>query len=446
MDLKMDINIEQRQELIMTPKLQMAIKLLQFSSLELEEYLDEELLENPILEKEDKKEEWEESLEDHYNSKNFRSVSNSSEGKDRESFESYTNYRPGLLEHLENQLYEVLPESELELGQYIIGSLNQEGLLIPSVEEIAEETGRDPVLINKVLEKIQHLDPVGIASRTIKEALLIQLETLGGNNELAIKIVTGCWDKLNELSIKKLKKKYKVTEEEVLYALEKIKNLQPRPASLYSNDELKTDYIEPDIIIKKDKEDYYAELNSTNTPLLSINPKYYSLMKNTEDDETNEFLKKKFKAAIWLIRAIEHRRMTLLKISNVLINRQKEFLDKGVKYLKPLTMQEVADEIEMHESTVSRASNDKYVQTPQGLYTMKFFFASGVDNRSSASIKALITEYINKEDKDKPYSDNKLSEILTNNEGIDLSRRTIAKYRNSLDIPSSVERKKWKRC
>ena len=446
MDLKMDINIEQRQELIMTPKLQMAIKLLQFSSLELEEYLDEELLENPILEKEDKKEEWEESLEDHYNSRNFRSASNSNEGKDYDSFESYTNYRPGLMEHLENQLYEVLPESELGLGKYIIGSLNQKGLLIPSVEEIAEETGKDPVLINNVLEKIQHLDPVGIASRTIKEALLIQLETLGGNNELAIKIVTGCWDRLNDLSIKKLMKKYKATEEEVLYALEKIKNLQPRPASLYSNDELKTDYLEPDIIVKKDEDKYYAELNSTNTPLLSINPKYYSLMKNTDDDETNEFLKKKFKAAIWLIRAIEHRRMTLLKISNVLVKRQKEFLDKGVKHLKPLTMQEVADEIEMHESTVSRASNDKYVQTPQGLYTMKFFFASGVDNRSSASIKALITEYINKENKDKPYSDNRLSEILIKNEGIDLSRRTIAKYRNSLDIPSSVERKKWKRC
>lgn len=446
MDLKMDINIEQRQELIMTPKLQMAIKLLQFSSLELEEYLDEELLENPILEKEDKKEEWEKSLEDHYSSRNFRGVSNSTEGKDRDSFESYTNYRPALMEHLENQLYEVLLESELDLGKYIVSNLNQDGLLIPSVEELVEETGEDPVLINNVLEKIQHLDPVGIASRNIKEALLIQLETLGGDNDMAIKIVTGCWDELNNLSIKKLMKKYKATEEEVLYALEKIKNLQPRPALLYSNEELKTDYLEPDILIKKDNGKYYAELNTSNTPLLSINPKYYSLMKNTEDDETNEFLEKKFKAAIWLIRAIEHRRMTLLKISNVLIERQKEFINEGVKHLQPLTMQEVADDIEMHESTVSRASNDKYVQTPQGLYSMKFFFASGVDNRSAASIKALITEYIKNENKDKPYSDSKLAEILTQNEGINLSRRTIAKYRNSLDIPSSVERKKWKRC
>ena len=444
MDLKMDINIEQRQELIMTPQLQMAIKLLQFSSLELEEYLDEELLENPIIEKEDKKEEWEESLEDHYNSKKFSRSSNSTEGQD--SFESYTNYRPGLIEHLENQLYEVLPESELDLGRYIVSNLNQDGLLIPSVEELAEETGKDPVLINNVLRKIQHLDPVGIASRNIKEALLIQLDKMGRDNDLAMKIVAGCWDKLNDLSIKKLMKKYKATEEEVLYALEKIKNLQPRPASLYSNEELKTDYLEPDILIKRDNGEYYAELNSSNTPVLSINPKYYNLMKNTEDDETNEFLKKKFKAAIWLIRAIEHRRMTLLKISNVLIERQKEFLEQGVKHLNPLTMQEVADEIEMHESTVSRASNDKYVQTPQGLYSMKFFFASGVDNRSSASIKALITEYIKKENKNKAYSDSKLAEILTKNEGINLSRRTIAKYRNSLGIPSSFERRKWKRC
>ncbi|MGM0414140.1 MAG: RNA polymerase factor sigma-54 [Bacillota bacterium] len=446
MDLKMDINIEQRQELIMTPKLQMAIKLLQFSSLELEEYLDDELLENPILEKEDKKEEWEESLENYYNTRNFRKSTGSTEGQDRDSFETYTNYRPGLMEHLENQLYEVLLESELDLGKYIISNLNQDGLLIPSVEELSEETGEDPVLINKVLEKIQHLDPIGIASRTIKEALLIQLETLGEDNDLAIKIVTGCWNKLNDLSIKKLMKKYKANEEEVLFALEKIKNLQPRPALLYSNEELKTDYLEPDILIKRDNGEYYAELNSSNTPLLSINPKYYRLMKNTKDNETNEFLEKKFKAAIWLIRAIEHRRMTLLKISNVLINRQKKFLNKGVKHLKPLTMQEVAKEIEMHESTVSRASNDKYIQTPQGLYNMKFFFASGVDNRSSASIKALITEYINKENKDKPLSDNKLAEVLEENEGISLSRRTIAKYRNSLDIPSSVERKKWKQC
>lgn len=444
MDLKMDINIEQRQELIMTPKLQMAIKLLQLSTIELEEYLDEELLENPILEKEDKKEEWEESLENHYNSRNFRKTSNSFEAKD--SFETYTNYRPGLLEHLENQLYEVLLESELNLGKYIISNLNQDGLLIPSVGEISEETGEEPGLINKVLEKIQHLDPIGIASRTIKEALLIQLETLGEENDLAIKIVTGCWDKLNDLSIKKLMKKYNTNEEEILFALEKIKNLQPRPALLYSNEEIKTEYLEPDILIKRDDGDYYPELNSSNTPVLSINPKYYNLMKKTEDNETNEFLRKKFKSAIWLIRAIEHRRMTLLKISNVLINRQKEFLDKGVKYLKPLTMQEVAQEIEMHESTVSRASNDKYVQTPQGLYNMKFFFASGVDNRSSASIKALITEYINKENKDKPLSDSRLAKVLGENEGISLSRRTIAKYRNSLDIPSSVERKKWKRC
>ena len=444
MDLKMDINIEQRQELIMTPKLQMAIKLLQFSSLELEEYLDEELLENPILEKEDKKEEWEESLENHYNSRNFRKSTTPDESRD--SFESYTNYRPGLMEHLENQLYEVLLESELDLGKYIISNLNQDGLLIPSVEELSKETGKDPFLINKVLEKIQHLDPIGIASRTIKEALLIQLETLGENSDLAIKIVAGCWNKLNDLSIKKLMKKYKANEEEILFALEKIKNLQPRPALLYSNEEIKTEYLEPDILIKRDNGDYYAELNSSNTPILSINPKYYNLMKNTKDNETNEFLEKKFKAAIWLIRAIEHRRMTLLKISNVLIDRQKEFLDKGVKQLRPLTMQEVANEIEMHESTVSRASNDKYVQTPQGLYNMKFFFASGVDNRSSASIKALITEYINKENKNKPLSDNKLAKVLRENEGVSLSRRTIAKYRNSLDIPSSVERKKWKRC
>ncbi|MGM0420194.1 MAG: RNA polymerase factor sigma-54 [Bacillota bacterium] len=444
MELKMNLNLEQRQELIMTPRLQMAIELLHYSSLELDEYLQDKLVENPLLEKETQDElNLEARIESQYQSNSY---SQPVDYSDKDSFENYTNYKPGLYEHLEKQLYEVLPEDDLKLGKYIISSLDQNGLLAASVEEIAGETGKSRVKVNEVLRKIQHLDPVGIGSRSIKESLLVQLETLGTDTWLAEQIIINCWDNLKNLSIEEIKKKFQTTETDVLQALESIKNLQSRPAASYVHNQERAEYIEPDIIIRKVKDRYIVELSQNTSPILSINPKYYRMMQQSGDEETKEFLQKKFKAAIWLIRAIEHRRMTLLKISRVLVEQQRDFLENGIKSLKPLTMQDVAQEIEMHESTVSRATTGKYIQTPRGLYTMKFFFASRIGNNSAASVKALLAEYIKQENEDKPLSDSKLADLLTEVEGIKLSRRTVAKYRNELEIPSSVQRKKWQRC
>jgi len=441
MDLGLSLNLEQKQELVMTPQLQMAIELLQFSSQELQEYVDEELKDNPLLEKdtEDNKEKLDDRIENQYSSPSYSSTVNSRD--DEYNYENFVSYQPNLLEYLENQLYQVLDDDEIEIGEYILGNLDQCGFLCESVTEISKNLDTSEDKVESVLERINYLEPIGVAAPNLQESLLIQLDSLETNTEIANEIVEEYFQLLVDQNYKEIIKKVDRDKEKVMRAIKVIKTLNPRPAASF-NEKHNTKYITPDIVIKNVNGEFVVVINEKASPVLRINPQYYKMMQKNRGDDTHDFLKKKFKSALWLIKSIEQRRITVFRIANAIVKKQKEFLKNGVKYIKPMTMQDIADEIEMHESTVSRATSDKYIQTPQGIYDFKFFFSSGVNNISSISIKAMIREYIENEDKKSPYSDQKLADELKEKEGMKLSRRTVAKYRNEMSIPSSIKRKK----
>lgn len=441
MDLGLSLNLEQKQELVMTPQLQMAIELLQFSSQELKEYVDEELKDNPLLEKEteDTKEKLDDRIENQYSSPSYSSAVRSRD--DEYNYENFVSYQPNLLEYLENQLYQVLSDDEIEIGEYILGNLDQCGFLCESVEKISKNLDISEDKVKSVLERINYLEPIGVAAPNLQESLLIQLDSLDISTDIAEKIVKEHFQLLVDQNYKEIINKVDKDKEKIMRSIKVIKTLNPRPAASF-NEKHNTKYITPDIVIKNVNGEFVVVINEKASPVLRINPQYYKMMQKNRGDDTHDFLKKKFKSALWLIKSIEQRRITVYRIANAIVEKQKEFLKNGVKYIKPMTMQDIADEIEMHESTVSRATSDKYIQTPQGIYDFKFFFSSGVNNISSISIKAMIREYIENEDKNSPLSDQKLADELKEKEGMKLSRRTVAKYRNEMNIPSSIKRKK----
>ncbi len=438
MDLGLSLNLEQKQKLIMTPKLQLAIELLQFSRQDLDQYVEEELKSNPLLEKEDVENNLDKRLANQYSRSNY--YNNNSESEEN-NYENYVSYKPNLLEHLEQQLYLVLKDNEMEIGNYILGNIDEDGFLTLTVEEISNIFKVDKKKVNDVLKNIQYLDPVGIAARNSRESLLIQLDSLALNTELAEILVANYFDLIVKREYKEIIKDYNEKEERIRGAINLIKTLRLKPAAGF-NDKENTQYIVPDIIIKKIKGKFVVIMNEKASPVLRINPHYYRMLQKSSGGDTYDFLRKKFKSALWLIKSIEQRRITVYRIAESIISRQEEFLNKGIRFLKSMTMQEIADSIDMHESTVSRATSEKYIQTPQGLFELKFFFTSGVNNISSVSIKAMIIEFIEKEDKTSPLSDSSIATSLKEEVGIDVSRRTVAKYRNELGLKSSVKRKK----
>ncbi|OEG62672.1 MAG: RNA polymerase subunit sigma-54 [Halanaerobium sp. MDAL1] len=364
MKLDLNLNIEQKQELVMTTQLQMSIEILQYSSLELKDYIDEEMKENPLLE----------MLESQKDMNYRESTFNAVQKKDIE-YENFVAYQPDFCEHLENQLFEVLSDSEIDLGKFIVGSLNESGELTTDLEIIADlfqPEGFDKEKIEEVYEKIKKLDI----------------------------------------------------------------NYDSSFASCTA------EYIDPDLIIKKEDGEFYIEEKNTSYPTVTISSYYYNLLKNQDDDQISDYLKEKYQAAVWLIKSIEQRRQTIKKIAEAILKKQIDFFENGLKHLKILTMEEVAEEIEMHESTVSRATTAKYLQTPHGVFSLKFFFNSGINGVSSVSIKAMLSEEIAAEDKADPFSDSKLAKIFVEKYGLDISRRTVAKYRKALGIKSSRQRKK----
>ncbi|MFW6280493.1 MAG: RNA polymerase factor sigma-54 [Halanaerobium sp.] len=361
MKLDVNINLEQKQELIMTPRLQMAIQILQYSSLELSEYIQEEIKENPLLD-----------LLEANKDFNSRQASFNSIKRDSVDYENFVAYQPPFCEFLENQLFEVLDEEQIEAGKFIVGSMNQSGELTLDLDIIAELFDLTEIEAEDIYQKIKKLD--------IKHGA--------------------------------------------------------------DSAECNTEYIDPDLIVKKVDNEYKIYSNQDSYPTLRISSYYYDMLKKQDDEEISEYLKQKYQSALWLIKSIEQRRKTIKKIVEAIIKKQRDFFDKGLKHLYVMTMEEVAEEIEMHESTVSRATTSKYLQTPHGVFSLKFFFNSGIDNLSSVSIKAIISEEISKEEKDSPLSDSKLAEILSLEYGIEISRRTVAKYRTSVGIPGSRQRKR----
>ena len=436
--LNLSVDLEQKQELVMTPKLQMAIKLLQYSSMELKDYLEEEMKDNPLLERYDENENHlDDRIKNQYQSYRYGSNYNQEDF----NYENMVTYHPNLLEYLENQLYEVLDNDEIKDGKYILGNLDERGLLSTSIDDIANEIEQSTEYVKRIINKIQQLEPAGIAATNIKECYLSQLKQMDIDTNDAELIIGKHLDLVVTEDFNKVLKKTGWKKDRLANTLQIINRLTTKPASLVA-DHKKTQYIMPDIVIKKVNDEYVIVLNDKASPLLRINPYYYEVMQKCNKDDTYDYLEKKFKSALWIIKSIEQRRMTVYRIAKTISKKQRSFLDEGIKYLKPLTMQDIADEIEMHESTVSRATDNKYIQTPRGIFDFKFFFSGGVNDISTVSIKAIIIDLIKNEDKGSPLSDSAISNLLEANHNLKLSRRTIAKYRNEIGIVSSVKRKK----
>jgi RNA polymerase sigma-54 factor len=487
MALEQKLSLKLAQKLVMTPSLQQAIKLLQMTRMELETLLTQELVENPVLEENETTPEEEapaeeerpqeaaangdtpdhaESMEnidlDAYFGDYWESSAYSSMAEEREDppIENSLTREPDLYDHLLWQLHMAeVPPRLREIGELIIGNLNPDGFLAATAEEIqamgdpieaGEESGRAYTLdeVHQALELVRSFDPPGIACRDLQESLLRQLDALGvGDDDLARRVVAEAWDLFLRRQFPAVAKKLGVELAELEPAVELIRSLETQPGRKFSTE--RTHYIEPDVFVRRVGDEYVIQLNDDGLPRLRVSRAYRRMLQTMRSEgrqsEAQQFIKDKIRSAVWLIKSLDQRQRTIYKVAASIIRQQREFLDQGIEYLRPMVLRDVAEDISMHESTVSRVVSNKYMHTPRGLFPMKFFFHSGIDreygeNISSLTVKRKIEQLIQAEDPKRPLSDSELMRIL-NREGIQIARRTVAKYRDELSIPSSTDRK-----
>ena len=461
------------QKLILTPSLQQAIKLLPMSTLELSDLLNQEMVENPLLEEvpteelqpaeqqqaekpepekpvAEKADNWDDAdyeyffgdyLDDGYRSRQ------PSEVKELPPIENTLSTTGSLSDHMLWQLSLQTSDDKLrEIGRAIIGNLDDDGYLVASVEEVAAMGEWLVTDVERALQHLQTFDPIGVAARDLQECLWLQLRHIGLEGTPAEKIVTEHLRLLQNHQVPEIARKLGMSIEDLKEHIEIIRNLDPKPGSRYNPTQ--SQYVIPDVYIVKVEDQYVAALNEEGMPQLRISPVYRRLLDKSgqeSNDETRAYVKDKFRSALWLIKSVDQRQKTIHKVATSIINFQREFLDHGIEYLRPLVLRDVANDIGMHESTVSRVVNNKYMHTPQGVFEMKYFFHSGISSSygesvSSVTIKQRIRKIIENEDPRKPLSDSKIVSILQK-EGLMLARRTIAKYREELKIPTSNQRK-----
>ncbi len=467
MALEQKLSVRMSQRLVMTPSLQQAIKLLQMSKLELVEEVQQEVLENPVLE--------EGPVETPTEGQEVEASDEGGDGFDDIDFEQYfqdvEGYRPrstaeigeglptfeqtlaeptSLADHLQWQLDMSSASDRVKsIGRSIIGNINKDGYLRASLEEIQDMGGFELTEVESTLELIQSFDPVGVATRDLVECLCVQLEHLGESGTAAETIVRCHMDKLQNRRFKELAETLGIEMEDLEAEVEIIRGLDPRPGRKYGSE--RSNYVVPDVYIVKLDDDYTVMLNEDGLPRLRISPVYRRMVARGADGKTpaeaKEYVRNKLRSAFRLIKSLEERQRTIYKVAKSIVRFQREFLDFGIEKLRPLVLKDVAEEIGMHESTVSRVVNNKYMHTHRGLFEMRFFFHSGIassrggENVSSLTVKEKIRKIIQEEDSKKPYSDAALVKILKT-EGLQIARRTVAKYREELKIPSSSNRKK----
>ena len=461
MSLGYELTIEQTQKLSMTPELIQAIQILQYNNEELNEFIKNELLENPLLEVERERgetdaadnnsdiniDELREKVAESGYEMDFSSDYHPDYAQDF-SYERYVSFRYSLIEYLLLQLQLTeMDEDHAAVGRFLIHNIDDNGYLTIELEEAAETMNAELSLVEETLEIIQTFDPPGVGARTLCESLMIQLRQKG---ELSKELEKVLCDHLEDIACHKITaiaKEIGKTEKEVQHFTDIIKSLEPKPGRAYDSDRT-VKYVIPDVVVEKSGTDYRISNYDAGTPSLMVSS-YYGSMKEEmgKDAELSKYLNERMNSAVWLLRSIEQRKQTILKVATAIVEHQKEYFDKGEHYLKPLTLKQIAENVGVHESTVSRAINGKYMQTGRGVLEMKYFFTSGVksddgDDLSSSSIKAKIKEIVGEENSNKPYSDQKIVEIL-NNEGIDISRRTVAKYREAIGILPSSKRKRY---
>lgn len=458
MKLGYQLNLSQTQKLIMTPELRQAINLLQFSTLELNNYIQEQLLENPLLEIMD-----ESNQSNSENSEDMEKfdidwqnyfhdgsdLGYQGESKEYLPFEQFiSGNSTSLQEFLEEQIrFLKLDEGELALAEFIIGNLDQRGYFTLPIIQTAQALETEPKKLFKVLKMIQTLEPDGIGARTLEECLLIQLSKRKKLTPLLEKIVKNHLKDIGQGKLVKLANQLSVTIAQLQENVDILKTLNPKPGACFGSAQ-DTKFIVPDLLIEKIDTEYIVLVNDNYTPRLMVSEVYKNIVNNKNADTiTRTFIERKLHGAVWLIRSIEQRRITLYRIANALIELQRDFLDKGSNYLVPLILKDVAEKLEIHESTVSRAIANKYVQTPRGMYPLKYFFSSGINNKagkkiSSQVIKGVIEEIISQENPKEPLSDQMLCDQLQQR-GLKIARRTVSKYREELGILSATQRKRY---
>ena len=473
MALQLKQSLTLTQQLIMTPQLQQAIKLLQLSRLELLETVTQEIETNPMLDEQPPEKTDEDRLfeeeggipdlkaqevtikeqarddmdwEAYLSEYNTGWADSPYEAKDLPSFENIRSSKTSLYSHLMWQLnMSHLNEVQREIGLHIIGNVDEDGYLKTSIEEISHLTGYTQENVEEALHLIQTFDPVGVAARDTRECLLIQARFQNLSGTIVEKILLDHMDKLENKKYDKIAKILSVSIEEVLSAVSIITDLEPKPGRRYNDEEII--YISPDVYVFKVGDDYEILLNEDGLPKLRINNYYKELLtsKQSLTDGTKEYLQEKLKSAAWLIKSIHQRQRTIYRVTESIVKFQKKFFDKGIAYLKPLVLRDVAEDIQMHESTISRVTTNKYVHTPQGVFELKYFFNSainGIDGESiaSESVKEHLKNIIKSENKAKPYSDQEVADILRKF-NINVARRTVAKYRETLGILPSRKRR-----
>lgn len=485
MALEHKLELRLSQKLVLTPQLQMAIKLLQMPQLELSQTLTQELVENPFLEEvvEDTKEELtreevesmevqeetddaESPLERVMSAENLSRFTvdeyfeeRSSDGRDLgyftpgtdapPSFEQFVNQSPDIYDHLLWQLrLSDVAEEIRQVGEVVIGNIDENGYLSATDEEIAKSFNTDVVMVGKAVELVQSFDPPGIGARDLKECLLLQLRLLGLTGSLAEKIILSDMEELRKKNYHPIARQHSAPLNDVLAAVKVIEGLEPKPARNFSG--ASTNYVVPDVFIVKNDEGYQIILNDERLPRLRINSYYKKLLlqKDSFSKEEKEFLDEKLRSATWLLKSLDQRNRTIYRVTESIINFQRDFFDGNVQNLKPLNLRNVALDLGLHESTISRVTSNKYMSCGHGVFCFKFFFSSALQSQgntegvSSTSVKGLIKKIVSEEDTKKPLSDQIIVGMLKNND-VTIARRTVAKYREELKIPSQNQRRRF---
>lgn len=466
MALNLKLQTKLSQQLVLTPQLQLSIKILQLNHLELKESIELELQENPLLElketsvKDDKETDFDfdkflegySKISDDYIAKEkFSFKGNPDDEDDETSFENFVYKKPDLYSHLLWQLHlENLTEKQVSVGEEIIGNIDSDGYLRVDELDIINKFGISSDEFEVILGKIKLFDPVGIGSRSLKECLLTQVDVYSCPQPYVKDIIENYLEELSKKNFKKIAKELSITPEEVEDAFNFIHSLNPKPGNGFEFSAYENQAIEPDVFVTKEGDEYVVFLNYDDIPSLRINKKYELMLKNKElDENTKNFIKDKIKSAYWFIKSITQRGNTILRVAKAIVERQKDFFEKGVSYMKPLTLRDLAVELELHESTISRVTSNKYMLTPVGLFEMKYFFGTGIkkvgsEDVSSITVKELIKEIIEGENPSSPLSDQEISDILKA-KGYNIARRTVTKYRESMNILSSSLRKSYRK-
>lgn len=494
MALEIKQSLKLSQQLVMTPQLQQAIKLLQLNRMELAEVVNQELIENPILEeiaesaegenaaapdgqveeagdpeaeqrrdeesflKPTPKEEqlvtgkddfnWESYVEE-FNSSSSSAPSMREINDELPSFENVLTKTSTLEDHLTWQLsMAALTDEERKLGELIVGNLSDDGYLNANLDDLAREAKMELEDAEEILKIVQNFDPVGVASRNLQECLMIQAKFMTPRQPLVEKIIENHLGELERKNYQAVAKTLNIPLDKVIEATKLILEFEPKPGRSFNSGD--TQYITPDIYVYKVGDEFMIVLNEDGMPKLRISPYYKNILASAQKDSnkvTKEYVQEKLRSAVWLIRSIHNRQKTIYKVTEAIVRRQRDFFEKGVQLLKPMILKDVANDIGMHESTISRVTTNKFVHTPVGIFELKYFFnssinsADGSDSLASEAVKEKIRQMVSKEDAKNPLSDQKIVELLRV-ENIEIARRTVAKYRDMLGILSSGKRKK----